>query len=320
MRRTAADLIDGVLLLDKPVGLSSNLALQKARRLLQARKAGHTGTLDPLASGLLPLAFGEATKFSADLLEADKEYWAQIELGVTTSTGDAEGEVLRRRAVHVAREQFEAALARFVGKGWQVPPMHSALKRGGRPLYELARDGREIERAPRAIELMRLTTTCWEERCPSFELVCSKGTYVRVLVQDIGEALGCGAHLIGLRRTRVGDLRLAQATTLAQLEGQSLSERRSQLLPVDALLESLPRISLDAVAAARLGCGQRVCAQEPGMEDAPRLRVYDAQQRLLGVASYQSGWLTATRMVANCPADKGPLKRIAAEQQIKEAT
>ena len=320
MRRAAADLIDGVLVLDKPVGVSSNLALQMARRLLQARKAGHTGTLDPLASGLLPLTFGEATKFSADLLDADKEYQAQIELGVTTSTGDSEGQVVAQRAVHVTCEQFEEVLTRFVGKGQQVPPMYSALKRGGRPLYELARAGREIERAPRPIEVMRLAITRWDERRPSFELACSKGTYVRVLAQDIGEALGCGAHLVGLRRTRVGKLQLAQATTLSQLEGQGLRQRRSQLLPVDSLLTSLPRISLDTDAAARLARGQRVCHKVPGILDAPRLRVYDEQERLLGVASCNNGWLTATRVVANiaaAPSSLGPIER---EKEIKEAT
>ncbi|HXW65707.1 MAG TPA: tRNA pseudouridine(55) synthase TruB [Burkholderiaceae bacterium] len=320
MRRAAADLIDGVLLLDKPVGVSSNLALQKARRLLQARKAGHTGTLDPLASGLLPLTFGEATKFSADLLDADKEYQARIELGVATSTGDAEGEIVARRAVRVTREQFETVLGRFVGKRQQVPPMHSALKRGGRPLYELARVGLEIERAARPIELTRLTLTCWDERRPCFELACSKGTYVRVLAQDIGEALGCGAHLVGLRRTRVGNLHLAQATTLAQLEEQSLSERRSQLLPVDALLANLPRISLDADEAARLGCGQRVRQQARAISDAPRLRVYDAHNRLVGLASCHDGWLRATRLVANIAPIRDSLDQFAKGKEIKETT
>lgn len=320
MRRAAADLIDGVLVLDKPVGISSNLALQRARRLLQARKAGHTGTLDPLASGLLPLTFGEATKFSADLLDADKEYQAKIELGVATNTGDAEGEVVARREAHTTREQFEAVLERFVGKGQQVPPMHSALKRGGRPLYELARIGCEIERTARPIELTRLALSCWDERRPSFELACSKGTYVRVLAQDIGEALGCGAYLLSLRRIRVGDLRLTQAITLPQLEVLSLSERRSRLLPVDALLASLPRIWLDADAAARLSCGQRVRQQTPGIQDAPRLRVYDARDRLVGVARCQNGWLTATRLVANISTVRGPLDRFAKERQMKEAT
>jgi len=317
MRRAAADCIDGVLALDKPLGLTSNLALQKARRLLQARKAGHTGTLDPLATGLLPLTFGEATKFSADLLDADKEYQAQIALGVTTSTGDAEGQVLERRPVHVSREQLEAVLARFVGSQEQVPPMHSALKRDGRPLYELARAGREVVRAPRPIVISRLQLMCWDERRPAIELECSKGTYVRALAQDIGQALGCGGHLHSLRRTRVGHLRLAQATTLEELEGQELGARRDRLLAVDALLTSLPRISLDADAAVRFGHGQRV----PQRGEWPRLRVYDGSNRLLGVASCSGGWLTAIRLVTDrtAPADRSG-NRFARENGIEEAT
>jgi len=320
MRRAASDPIDGVLALDKPAGQSSNLALQKARRLLQARKAGHTGTLDPLASGLLPLTFGEATKFSVDLLEADKEYQAQIELGTTTSTGDAEGEILARRAVHVTPAQLEAVLAGFVGEGRQVPPMHSALKRNGRALYELARAGQEVVRAARPIVLTRLELTCWDERHPTFDVVCSKGTYVRVLAQDIGEALGCGAHLLALRRTRVGHLRLAQATTLAQLEGQSLGERRARLLPTDALLASLPRVLLEADAAVRFGHGQPVWQQAPAAQDAPRLRVYDATGRLLGVASCCGGWLRATRLVASAAPVTGRTPLVGQADGIERAT
>jgi tRNA pseudouridine55 synthase len=316
MRRAAAECINGVLALDKPLGLSSNLALQTARRLLQARKAGHTGTLDPLASGLLPLTFGEATKFSADLLDADKEYQAQIELGVTTSTGDAEGQVLERRALPVSRAQLEAVLARFVGRQEQVPPMHSALKRDGRPLYELARAGREIVRAPRPIVISRLELTCWDERRPAIELECSKGTYVRALAQDIGQALGCGAHLHSLRRTRVGHLRLAQATTLGALETQELGARRERLLPVDALLTSLPRISLDAEAARRFGHGQPV----PQQGEWPRLRVYDASDRLLGLARCSGGWLAAIRLVVDSTAPtERPRSGIEREFGIEEA-
>jgi tRNA pseudouridine55 synthase len=317
MRRAHADPIDGVLALDKPLGLSSNLALQKARRLLQARKAGHTGTLDPLATGLLPLTFGEATKFSSDLLEADKEYLAQIELGVTTSTGDAEGDVLERRTVDVSRASLEAVLRRFVGSGEQVPPMYSAVKRDGRPLYELARLGRDVERVPRPIVISRLQLVQWDERRPSIELECSKGTYVRVLAQDIGRALGCGAHLHALRRTRVGHLRLAQATTLVELEGHELDARRARLLPIDALLTSLPRVSLDAQAAVRLRHGQKV--QQQG--DWPRLRVYDALGRLLGIASCRDGWLEATRLVAQpCTTARRAVNGITRENGIEDAT
>jgi tRNA pseudouridine55 synthase len=313
LRRAAADPIDGVLALDKPLGVSSNLALQAARRLLQARKAGHTGTLDPLASGLLPLTFGEATKFSADLLEADKEYQATLELGVTTSTGDAEGHVLERRAVDVVRAHFEAVLLRFVGQQQQVPPMHSALKHEGRPLYELARQGQEVERAPRSVRIARLALVEWDGHRPKIEVECSKGTYVRVLVQDIGAALGCGAHLQALRRTRVGHLRLEQATSLAELEKLELAGRRQRLLPVDFLLASLARVTLDEGAATRFGHGQRVARSQaevlareervstPAQStpvQLPRVRVYDAQGRLLGVARDGAGWLEPTRLVA----------------------
>jgi len=298
VRRAAAEPIDGVLALDKPLGLSSNLALQQARRLLQARKAGHTGTLDPLASGLLPLTFGEATKFSADLLEADKAYEATLELGATTSTGDAEGEVLERRPVDVSRARFEAVLGGFVGAQQQVPPMHSALKRDGRPLYELARQGREVERASRPVCILRLALLEWDALRPRLEVECSKGTYVRVLGQDIGAALGCGAHLHALRRTRVGPMRLEQAIRLDELEALDLAGRRDRLLPVDYLLGGLPRVALDAAAAQAFGHGQRVSPLGGAPADAPRVRVYDPAGRLIGVARCAGGRLEPARLVA----------------------
>jgi tRNA pseudouridine55 synthase len=325
-RRAPADPIDGVLALDKPLGLSSNTALQQARRLLQARKAGHTGTLDPLASGLLPLTFGEATKFSADLLEADKDYEAQLALGAVTSTGDAEGEVLERRPVDVSRERLEAVLAGFVGAQQQVPPMHSALKRDGQPLYELARQGREVERAPRQITIARLHLLRWDPLAPVIEVSCSKGTYVRVLAQDIGAALGCGAHLQALRRTRVGPLRLAQAVTLDQLQAQDLGGRRAWLQPLDTLLASLPRATLDAAHAARFSHGQRV----PLEGQCERMRVYGPDGALMGVARCGGGWLEATRLVAQAePAPRGGAgpdvmtaahRQIAIEHGIEEAS
>ena len=315
-RRAPADPIDGVLALDKPPGVSSNTALQQARRLLQARKAGHTGTLDPLASGLLPLTFGEATKFSADLLEADKDYEAQLALGAVTTTGDAEGEVIERRPVTVSREGLEAALARLLGCQQQVPPMHSAIKRDGRPLYELARLGLEVERAPRQITISRLQLLRWDRLAPVIEVTCSKGTYVRVLAQDIGTALGCGAHLQALRRTRVGPLRLAQAVTLDQLQAQDVGQRRAWLLPMDTLLASLPDAILDAAAAARFAHGQRV----PREGQCERMRVYGPDGALMGVARCGGGWLEATRLVAqtDVPASAGSAAAITTEarQQI----
>ena len=240
-------MIDGALLLDKPVGLSSNAALQKAKRTLGAAKAGHAGTLDPLASGLLVLLFGEATKFAGPLLDADKEYIATLKLGERTSTGDAEGEVLEKRPVRT--EALERVLERFRGEIEQVPPMYSALKHKGTPLYRLARRGQAVERAPRRVRILELDTLQLDPPRLVLRVVCSKGTYIRVLAEDIGEALGCGAHLAGLRRTGSGRFRVEDAVAL-----EGLDEARVLSLPV--LLEGLPRAELDASQEARLRQGQ----------------------------------------------------------------
>ncbi|MCK6412451.1 MAG: tRNA pseudouridine(55) synthase TruB [Azonexus sp.] len=271
--------VDGVLLLDKPVGLSSNDALQKARRLFSAAKGGHTGTLDPLASGLLPLCFGEATKFSADLLDADKTYEAELKLGVETDSGDAEGQVTATSTVNVEKAQFLAVLPQFTGPIEQVPPMHSALKRDGRPLYELARQGIEVERAARAVTIHVLDLLDFAGDVARIRVCCSKGTYIRVLAADIGRVLGCGAHLSALRRTRVADLDLANAVTLAELEALAEEARPARLAPVDALLSSLPQVELDPAAAERFSHGNPV-ALLPG--PGGKIRVY-AAGRLLGV-------------------------------------
>lgn len=279
--------VDGVLLLDKPVGLSSNDALQKARRLFSAAKGGHTGTLDPLASGLLPLCFGEATKFSADLLDADKTYEAELKLGVTTDSGDAEGQVLATAAVAVSGEQLATVLARFLGPIQQIPPMHSALKRDGRPLYELARKGIEVEREPRSIVIHALELLEFSGDCVRIRVTCSKGTYIRVLAADIGVLLGCGAHLTALRRTRVGDLEMQNAVTLAELEGMDESLRPQCLQAVDALLASLPRVDLEADQAQRFTHGNPVPLPD-GLAD--KIRVY-AADRLIGVGEPGKGGL-----------------------------
>lgn len=271
--------VDGVLLLDKPVGMSSNDALQKARRLFSAAKGGHTGTLDPLASGLLPLCFGEATKFSADLLDADKTYEATLKLGVTTDSGDAEGQVTATHPVAVSLADIEAVLPRFRGDIQQVPPMHSALKRDGRPLYELARQGVEVEREARPVTIHGLEITSFAGDALSLRVRCSKGTYIRVLAADIGEALGCGAHLSALRRTEVADLDLGHAVTLAAIEALAEGERTACLRPVDALLQSLPRVDLDGLAAERFRHGNPVAAS-PGL--TAKARVY-AEGHLIGV-------------------------------------
>ena len=248
--------IDGALLLDKPLGLTSNAALQKAKKLLGAAKAGHAGTLDPLASGLLLVLVGEATKFAGPLLDADKEYLATLKLGERTTTGDAEGEVLEKRVVDVAADSLLAVLDGFRGEIEQVPPMHSALKHKGTPLYRLARRGQEVDRAPRRVRISELELVRLEPGAVTLRVVCSKGTYVRVLAEDIGGALGCGAHLSALRRTASGRFRIEDAATLDGLEKMPMAERRQQLRSLSALLEGLPRAELGAVDDARLRQGQ----------------------------------------------------------------
>jgi tRNA pseudouridine55 synthase len=297
-RRRKGDAVDGVLLLDKPRGITSNLALQKARRLLNAAKAGHTGTLDPLATGLLPLAFGEATKFAADLLEADKEYEAALALGVRTTTADAEGEVIETRPIAVTRARLEAVLARFIGTIEQTPPMHSALKRDGRALYDYARRGIELERAPRSVRIARLELLDFDGASASVRIACSKGTYVRTLAEDVGAALGCGAHLAALRRTRVGRMTLEHAVTLDALEAMPAAVRREWLLPVDSLLAGLPRVDLGTRQAALFAHGGQldlgVAPEGPG----PR-RVYGPDERLLGLAELdERGVLNPRRLIS----------------------
>ena len=297
-RGARGDRINGVLLLDKPGGMTSNAALQAVRRLLNAAKAGHTGTLDPMATGLLPLTFGEATKFSADLLNADKSYRAALKLGVTTSTGDADGTVLDTHDVAVTNADVDDVLSRFVGTIEQVPPMHSALKRDGRPLYELARAGAEVERAPRPIMVHRLTLVEHRGDTVVVDVDCSKGTYVRVLAEDIGRTLGCGAHLSALRRTRAGRLHIDDAVPLSALGAMALEERRARLLPEDELLGSLARVRLDDAHAARFRQGQRLALDaEPR---GHRVRVYGGTNELLGTATISEwGVVEPERLVTN---------------------
>lgn len=300
MRRPQGEPVDGVLLLDKPGGLTSNAVLGRARHLLAARKAGHTGTLDPLATGLLPLAFGEATKFAADLLDADKAYEARVTFGVTTATGDAEGEVTAQRPVGFDRGALQEALAHFTGPILQVPPMHSALKRDGRPLYELARRGLVVERAARPVRIDRLQLLAFDGRQAVLLVDCSKGTYVRVLAADLGERLGCGAHLAGLRRTRVGRLTVVGAPTLADLEALAPPARRALLLPLDALIAELPRVDLEPHHADRFVLGQRLplC-----VAPAPRVRVYGPAARLLGLGRVEHDGVLAPRRLIRAGAE-----------------
>ena len=271
--------VDGVLLLDKPIGLTSNDALQKARRLFSAAKGGHTGTLDPLATGLLPLCFGEATKFSADLLDADKTYEAILRLGATTDSGDLDGVVISTAAVNVSENDVLNVLPRFTGDIQQIPPMHSALKRDGRPLYELARKGIVVEREARAVTIHSIEVLAFSGDTLSLRVSCSKGTYIRVLAADIGAALGCGAHLIGLRRTRVADLDLANAVTLAELEALDEAGRAGRLQPVDALVHTLPIVTVDGDPEQRFSHGNPV---ELPAGLSGKIRVY-AAGRLIGI-------------------------------------
>ena len=298
MGKPRGDRVNGVLLLDKPVGVTSNRALQMARKLMNAQKAGHTGTLDPMASGLLPVMLGEATKFSADLLDADKSYRATVQLGVKTTTGDAEGEPVERKDVVLLPGAVEEVLARFSGAIEQVPPMHSALKRDGRPLYALARKGIEVERAARPVEIHRLALVEQGESTLVLDVDCSKGTYVRVLAEDIGKALGCGAHLAALQRTRVGPLSLDHAVPMERLEGMAQEARRASLLPVDELLNSLASVTLDDELTQRFRQGQRLAIDaEPR---GGRVRVYGADRTLLGTATVNEwGVVGPERLISN---------------------
>jgi tRNA pseudouridine55 synthase len=295
-------LLDGVLLLDKPLGLSSNDALIRAKRIYLAKKAGHTGTLDPLATGLLPLCFGEATKFSQDLLEADKTYEATMRLGVRTTTGDAEGEALETREVTCDEAAIHAAMTGFRGDITQIPPMYSALKRDGKPLYEYARAGQTVEREARNVTILALEMIACALPNVTFRVTCSKGTYVRTLAEDIGEKLGCGAHLVALRRTGVGTLTLENAVTLDTLSEATPEQRDSWLQPVDALLSTFPAVLLDADASRRFTQGQRLKLAD--ISDAPanadRVRVYSRDEhRLLGVARAGEGVLAPERLVVS---------------------
>ena len=301
------DLVDGVLLLDKPVGLSSNDALIKAKRVLNAKKAGHTGTLDPFATGLLPLCFGEATKFAQDLLEADKTYETVVHLGLTTNTGDTEGEVIATSEVNVTQAQIDAVLQRFRGPIAQVPPMYSALKRDGKPLYEYARAGITLEREARPVTIHKLELVRYEAPFLTLSVTCSKGTYIRVLGEDIGNALGCGAHLNALRRTQVGALTMDGVVTLEELNAHATP--LSLLAPVDALLSSFPQLELTMDTARRFLQGQRIAL---GKDDiaAPagtgRVRVYHGG-RLLGTGLMQEfGVLAPERLIATAPQASDP--------------
>ncbi len=289
--------IDGVFLLNKPLGFSSNQALKKIQWLFNAKKAGHTGTLDPMASGLLPICIGEATKFSHRLLEANKTYIATIQLGVTTTTGDQEGEVVNQKDVVLKPNQLEETLQKFTGDITQIPPMFSALKFEGKPLYEYARQGIEIERKSRQVTIYDITLNKIEESIVILEVSCSKGTYIRTLAEDIGHALGCGAYLKGLERTQTGNFQLSDALTIEAIEAMSMASREETLLPVDALLEGLSSIKLTLTETEAIKKGQAIDFN--GKNDN-ELRLYGASGQFLGVGQPDlQGRLFPKRLIAN---------------------
>jgi tRNA pseudouridine55 synthase len=288
--------LDGVLLFDKPLELSSNAALQKVRRLFQAEKAGHTGTLDPLASGLLPICFGEATKFSMGLLDADKSYRTILRLGQTTTTGDAEGEVIETRPVDVNIEQVHKVLKSFCGAIKQLPPMHSAIKHQGKPLYEYIRKGETVERALRDVFIHELHLVRFEESELEFIVRCSKGTYVRTLGEDIGKALGCGGHLIALRRTAIAQFELQATYTLPQLEAMDVTQRDKAILPLDCMLQALPKLELDATELKRMAQGQRL-GINTGLPEG-KIRLYSSD-RFVGLGELLGTRLAPSRLLAS---------------------
>lgn len=297
--RRARRAVDGVLLLNKPPGISSQQAVTRVRHAFNAAKAGHTGTLDPAADGLLPVCLGEATKFSHLLLDADKTYVATLRLGIVTSTGDAEGEVIASKPPVTDRAAIQQVLERFRGEIDQTPPMHSALKHQGVPLYEYARKGVTIDRAVRKICIHELQVIDLKEYFLSIRVRCSKGTYIRVLAEDIGSALGCGASLSALTRTQSGqfDLSHPAVCALQALDAMSESERNQRLLPVDALLSVLPALFVDTPEAERLLLGQKLGLKYTAIRGFAR--IYGPNQRFLGLVEVGAGGRTVPhRMLA----------------------
>ena len=288
--------ISGVLLLDKPAGVTSNGALQHTKRLYQAEKAGHTGTLDPIATGLLPICLGEATKFSQTLLDSNKAYRAVIKFGQTTTTGDSEGAVLTQSSVQLTRAQVEQSLAKFVGRIQQIPPMYSALKHEGKALYIYARAGIEIERKARDITIDSLRLEDFQGDKMTVTVACSKGTYIRVLAEDIGQDLGCGAFLQALRRTVTGMFALTEGVTLSQLEDLTMAQRDALLLPPDALLAGVQKMSVDAESAHSLRLGQAIWRSKQTLGSTVRL--YDEKERFIGIGEVsEDGKIAPKRLV-----------------------
>lgn len=294
----------GILLLDKPAGLSSNAALQQVRRMLGAGKAGHVGSLDPLATGMLPICLGEATKIAGDIVSGRKLYQFRIGLGTRTATGDREGAVVESRPVPaIDGPMLGAVLQRFRGRQTQIPPMYSALKRDGQPLYKLARAGIEVERAPRDIEIFELRLLASEPAMLSLEVLCSKGTYVRTLAEDIAGALGTCGHVTSLRRVHVEPFEAEPMETLESITLACESGNRPRILPPDVPLRHLPAVRLDAVSAGKLRHGQPVAA---AVAAHGRVRLYDGEGVFVGLGeSDGNGHVRPRRLFVLCPAAAG---------------
>jgi tRNA pseudouridine55 synthase len=289
--------VDGILLYNKEMGPTSNAALQQVRRLFNARKAGHTGSLDPLATGLLPICFGEATKLSQYLTDSDKQYIAEITLGVSTDSGDSEGSVLQERTVDLTEEQILVALESFNGQIEQVPPMYSALKKDGQPLYKLARQGIEVERKPRTMQVFSLELISFDGTVLNVAIHCSKGFYVRSLAIDLGEMLGCGAHVSALQRTAVGDLSVNDAYSMSQLESLDPQARREVLLPPDMGVPQFPAVRLPIDAAHYLRQGQAVIADD--LPEQGLVRVYGSEGEFLGLGDVRPDRRVAPKRMFN---------------------
>lgn len=301
-RRKHGRNIHGVLLLDKPVGMTSNAALQAVKRLYQANKAGHTGSLDPLASGLLPICLGEATKISGFLLSADKRYRAVCKLGVITNSGDADGEILERREIgELALPHVQEVLRKFTGAIKQIPPMHSAIKKDGTPLYKLAHQGIEIDREPRDVTIYQLELVRLEGDELEIDVLCSKGTYIRTLAEDIGATLGCGAHISSLRRTGVGALEHLEMHTLESLEAAAREQGREGLdrllLPIEMALPDWPEVQLSEDASYYLCQGQAVFV--PQLKDTGWVRLYGGDHRFLGLGAVLDDGRVAPKRLMN---------------------